>query len=743
MFHKKNNSVTKQKNEGNITVTCRFRPLNDKEKELGESHINFLQDNKTVIISEAHTFTYDYVFGPGAIQKQIYESTALPIVEAVMEGFNGTVFAYGQTSSGKTFTMSGPNIFDEDNKGIIPRMVTTVFNKIFSSDESIEYSVKVGFCEIYNEKIKDLIDTTRKDLVAKEDKNRGIFIAGLSEHYVSSGEELLNFMNIGQQHREVSYTSMNAESSRSHSIFITTIHQKNIKDYSEKTGKLFLVDLAGSERASKTDATGKALEESKNINKSLTNLGIVINKLVDGAVHIPYRNSKLTRVLQDSLGGNSKTALIITCSPSPFNESETIGTLRFGDRVKTIKNKPKVNKEFSIAEMKLLLEIAEGQIRKKDLEIKKLKEIMKKSGLIIPAFSEMEIKDYDKDKEDEEDEDEKENQEDENETIKKFKESLALEYEKNRMFQVKLAELNFSNESYSGTISHLQSKIDELKNSAKDYQELIEKALHINITLEEEIKHFSVENSELKRKITELNYISERKNGSREFTRTVKDYDKEMELFKGFEKRILEAEDLLKAKLSLSEDVTGLREILEKNLIKERDQINEQQISLFLNDYFQNVEDLELQIINLEEKYQDALNALSSGKKKIMNDLEKQEYQLENLTMLYNKLLNEKASFKIDQQLSRTKIMELYEINKEQIEEIITLKANLEELANSYKSSTQRAENAEVPVIRNNIRKTIRGNNNILTKVAANDLKNAEFVKKFINNSNYNDYDNN
>jgi kinesin family protein 5 len=177
-------------------------------------------------------------------------------------------------------------------------------------------------------------------------------------------------MSTGNDNRSIGVTDMNKQSSRSHSIFILTITQRNNADFSTKTGKLFLVDLAGSEKVGKTGAKGQTLDEAKTINKSLTSLGIVINTLTDGkSAHIPYRDSKLTRVLQESLGGNSKTCLIITCSPSIFNEAETISTLRFGKRAKEIKNKPKINKEVSVSELKLLLDKLEKTLEERDKRI--------------------------------------------------------------------------------------------------------------------------------------------------------------------------------------------------------------------------------------------------------------------------------------------------------------------------------------------------------------------------------------
>lgn len=259
--------------------------------------------------------------------------------------------------------MQGPDIEDPELQGVIPRMVHTVFDKIETASEDIEFTVKVSMIEIYMEKLKDLLDPSKTNLKVHEDKVKGIYIADATENYVADEQEVYEIMKMGNDNRAIGVTDMNKQSSRSHSIFVLTIHQYNNQDFSSKTGKLFLVDLAGSEKVAKSGAKGQTLDEAKTINKSLTTLGIVINALTDGkSTHVPYRDSKLTRVLQDSLGGNSKTCLIITCSPSIYNEAETISTLRFGKRAKQIKNKPKINKEVSIQELKLLLEKAERDI---------------------------------------------------------------------------------------------------------------------------------------------------------------------------------------------------------------------------------------------------------------------------------------------------------------------------------------------------------------------------------------------
>ena len=372
-----------------INVICRFRPLNQREVEISPLSCASFPSSTSVIITPQEqaplTFTFDRVFSPSSTQEEIYEFSGRPIVESVMQGFNGTVFAYGQTASGKTFTMTGDQ-GDPVKMGITPRMVTTVFDIIDNASENFEFTVKVSFCEIYLEKISDLLDTTKQNLKIRENKSKGVYIADLSETYVTGDFDVHELLRIGNQNRQVGESQMNAKSSRSHSLFSITVTQTNTDNFSAKIGKLYLVDLAGSEKVSKTGAVGKRLEEAKNINKSLTALGQVITCLTDGkSTHVPYRDSKLTRVLQDALGGNSKTALIVTCSPSPYNESETVSTLRFGTRAKFIKNQAKVNREYTIAELKIRLAQCEEELHRRNKRIMVLEETLSQKEIPMPT----------------------------------------------------------------------------------------------------------------------------------------------------------------------------------------------------------------------------------------------------------------------------------------------------------------------------------------------------------------------
>jgi len=323
-----------------------------------------------------HVYGFDRVFRWDAPQKEVYDYAAKPIVNDVLKGFNGTVFAYGQTGSGKTYTMEGPDMEDKTSQGVIPRMVFSVFQGISNAHEGIEFQVKVSIVEIYNERIKDLLDIKKDNLQIREDAGH-VYIENITEISVGNEEDVYEILKYGHTHRSTGSTNMNEHSSRSHLVFVMKVTQTYM-DESKMVGKLHLVDLAGSEKVGKTGSSGDRLTEAQNINKSLSALGLVIHALTDKSyTHIPYRDSKLTRILQESLGGNSKTSLIITCSPSSFNEVETISTLRFGERAKNIKNNAKVNHDLSPQQLKSLLIQAQARINV-------LEQLLKTSGIPIP-----------------------------------------------------------------------------------------------------------------------------------------------------------------------------------------------------------------------------------------------------------------------------------------------------------------------------------------------------------------------
>lgn len=300
-------------------------------------------------------YTFDRVFHGDTNQLEVFEMAAKEVVEDVIKGYNGTIFAYGQTGSGKSFTMFGPDIDSSEQKGIIPRACEYIFNHIAIDSEERVYEVRCSFLEIYKEVIKDLLDPKNINLKVRETPTRGVWVEGLSDQSVQNVTEVITLLRDGEEHRSVASTNMNATSSRSHSLFILTLIQKE-RDGTTKIGKLNLADLAGSEKVGKTGAVGETLEEAKKINQSLSALGNCIMALTKAKKgHVPYRDSKLTFILRESLGGNAKTTLLIACSPHSFNLEETVSTLRFGQRAKTIKNKAKINQQRSIEELELIV----------------------------------------------------------------------------------------------------------------------------------------------------------------------------------------------------------------------------------------------------------------------------------------------------------------------------------------------------------------------------------------------------
>lgn len=340
-----------------VKVVLRCRPLSKTETANGNTRIVEM-DKRTMCVRVTNPssdndmpkpFTYDAVYDWTATQSGIYEETVRYLVDSVLEGYNGTIFAYGQTGTGKTFSMEG--VLGDDNlQGVMPRAFEHVFTKVAHAGADTQFLVRASFIEIYQDNVLDLLGTDSKaKLKLKEDPEKGVFIAGLSTFVVKTRDETFKLLENGKKNRKTGATLMNADSSRSHCIFSIVIEQSDTGADGEqhiRVGKLNMVDLAGSERQGKTGAEGMRLQEATKINLSLSALGNVISALTSRSKkHVPYRDSKLTRLLQDSLGGNTKTVMIANIGPADYNYEETISTLRFATRAKDIKNKPKINED--------------------------------------------------------------------------------------------------------------------------------------------------------------------------------------------------------------------------------------------------------------------------------------------------------------------------------------------------------------------------------------------------------------
>nr|XP_007971794.1 kinesin-like protein KIF13A isoform X6 [Chlorocebus sabaeus] len=402
-----------------VKVAVRVRPMNRRELELNTKCVVEMEGNQTVLHPPpANTkqgerkppkvFAFDYCFWSMdesnttkyAGQEVVFKCLGEGILEKAFQGYNACIFAYGQTGSGKSFSMMG----HAEQLGLIPRLCCALFKRIsLEQNESQTFKVEVSYMEIYNEKVRDLLDPkgSRQSLKVREHKVLGPYVDGLSQLAVTSFEDIESLMSEGNKSRTVAATNMNEESSRSHAVFniiITqTLYDLQSGNSGEKVSKVSLVDLAGSERVSKTGAAGERLKEGSNINKSLTTLGLVISSLADQAAgkgknkFVPYRDSVLTWLLKDNLGGNSQTSMIATISPAADNYEETLSTLRYADRAKRIVNHAVVNEDPNakvIRELREEVEKLREQLSQAEaMKAPELKEKLEESEKLIKELT--------------------------------------------------------------------------------------------------------------------------------------------------------------------------------------------------------------------------------------------------------------------------------------------------------------------------------------------------------------------
>jgi len=325
-----------------------------------------------IIMGKDRKFTFDFAYSPKSSQEQVYKDTVAPLVQSCFSGYNATVLAYGQTGSGKTYTMGSGNITNvlENELGVIPRVIAELFETIEKKKSECEFALRVSFLEIHNEELRDLLDPATaknksdKVISIREDPTRGIFVTGIREEEVKSYAEMAGCLERGSLSRTTGSTLMNARSSRSHAIFTIAMEQRQFVNSDDPnappeymSAKFHFVDLAGSERLKRTKADGERMKEGIHINSGLLALGNVISALGDDSrkvAHVPYRDSRLTRMLQDSLGGNSRTLMIACISPADVNFEETLNTLKYANRARNIKNKPIVNRDPNSAQLSAL-----------------------------------------------------------------------------------------------------------------------------------------------------------------------------------------------------------------------------------------------------------------------------------------------------------------------------------------------------------------------------------------------------
>ncbi|XP_050388067.1 kinesin-like protein KIN-14R [Argentina anserina] len=369
-----------QEAKGNIRVFCRCRPLSKEEITAGcKAVVDFevAQDGCLGFLAGGSTkksFKFDRVYTPKDDQADVFVD-ASPMVISVLDGYNVCIFAYGQTGTGKTFTMEGT----EKNRGVNYRTLEQLFEIANERRETFTYDISVSVLEVYNEQIRDLLDTSphpSKKLEIKQTSEGSHHVPGIVEAKVKSIKEVWRVLQAGSNARAVGSNNVNEHSSRSHCLLCIMVKAKNLLNGESTKSKLWLVDLAGSERLAKTDVQGERLKEAQNINRSLSALGDVISALANKSGHIPYRNSKLTHLLQDSLGGDSKTLMFVQISPSDQDLGETMSSLNFATRVRGIELGP-VKKQVDTSELqktKLMLERARQEARSKDDSLRKLEE---------------------------------------------------------------------------------------------------------------------------------------------------------------------------------------------------------------------------------------------------------------------------------------------------------------------------------------------------------------------------------
>jgi len=615
-------------------------------RNLGKQCVEFKSEDTIQILKTANemkTFTFDRVFNTYSSQTEIFDCIAKPLIDDVLKGYNGTIFTYGQSGSGKTYTMFGEDILDESTQGIIPRAILEIFN--FINDEKnheIKFELKFSMLEIYMENLYDLLNPDMKssDLKIKEHSKHGIYVENLSEIYITSQEEFLLLINEAEKCRSVSETSLNKNSSRSHLLFQLQITQK-LQDDTERRGSLNMIDLAGSEKISKTHAIGTTLEEARKINLSLSNLGNVIYALASNNDHIPYRDSKLTRILQDSLGGNSKTMLIVNCSIHSYNAEETFSTLLFAKRAKKIKNKVKINIKRSNEQLEAIIEYLKIKLKNANDEIEKLKgnSISFIQGESLNFINENMI-----------------NINNQNNISKNFDDNAIeiskknfsynsigynhddgnLESNNNKNKFDILSELKRKNinQNYTGYNSDLYEKIMELNNNLEqNKEENLKKQMNLKVDNANDLNSAKFE--------YKLNFEKERT----EFETEIKNKNKEIENLK-VEVCELEKENLqLKEKMDeiirenniekyIMQVENTMREFI-KDLTNSYDSIKENELNMLK----ENLVELKVYQIEMESKYLDIVNEISG--------FQEAEFS-EKINNLYSKLNNNKNNLKIN-----------------------------------------------------------------------------------------------
>lgn len=481
-----------QEAKGNIRVFCRCRPLSKKEQSAGYATVvDFVgaKDGELAILnggSSKKAFRFDRVYTPKDDQVDVFVD-ASPMAISVLDGYNVCIFAYGQTGTGKTFTMEGT----EQNRGVNYRTLEQLFTIAKERSDTFTYDISVSVLEVYNEQIRDLLDTspTPKKLEIKQTSEGSHHVPGIVEAKVENTKQVWEVLQAGSNARAVGSNNVNEHSSRSHCMLCIMVKAKNLINGECTKSKLWLVDLAGSERLAKTDVQGERLKEAQNINKSLSSLGDVISALANKSSHIPYRNSKLTHLLQDSLGGDSKTLMFVQISPSENDVGETLSSLNFASRVRGVELAP-AKRQIDTSElqkMKMQLDKARQETKSKDESIRKLEESLQ--NVETKARSKDQTYKYQQEK------------------IRELEGQLELKAASYSQSEKQLLQLQERLKGREETCSSLQHKVNELENKLKEQQQSDSAALQQVRDLEKQLKERAQESEHsliLQQKIKEL-----------------------------------------------------------------------------------------------------------------------------------------------------------------------------------------------------------------------------------------------
>ena len=712
-------------NTKNVKVFIRFRPVNEVESSLLQNNYGWLvpkyiSNTQLGIYNDKSSkdlnntiFSFDKIFTPKSTQDDIYSNVGSLIVEDIMAGYNGTIFAYGQSGSGKTYTMYGEDIFDEDKKGIIPRIVCEIFKKM-EKIEDVDFTIKLSVVEIYKEILYDLL-TGKNNLKIIETKDK-IHIENLSQIYLSDLNEFFDYTELSQRNRKVAETKLNHNSSRSHCIMILEVIQNFKKEKIIKKGILNLVDLAGSEKVSKTCAVGETLLEAKKINLSLSTLGNVIHSLTtkDFKGHIPYRDSKLTRILKESLGGNYKTYLIVTCSPHSFNLDEIISSLNFAKRVKCIKNKYKINIKYSYEELQDLVDKLNEKLNSAHNQINKLLKGEKiEMNLLINNNKDEHNKDfyfYEKEKKNLENKIQdliNSNQEKDNEIIKLKKQIENLKKKNKENNETKEVDKNKKNDY---VIKH-QEIIYTIKAEKEKKNELYEKIKETIKRIEEEIEHIKIK----EREEEDINKMNMKKS---QFNEIIKDFMENKDKIECFEK----IDNIIKISIPYKKETDY------KNIFNEfKNNIND----IFIEQYTKNR--------NNDMNYSNIFNTLTIN---LFLEYIQFYFSYQIMNQGYIKLLLDNNSlYKMNKYLIsiiNDILIDNYDISNENALNQNAINLIRASLADSFISRQGGNINTTFSELNKKMVKVVKGNQNSLrlrkTNSILDDLRNSNFSKD-INNS--------